>query len=66
MYSSIDAITRLSINFENDCTKMYHTNEQRREKTCLTRSDTIRAVQPQRMAIGLKFRIYEVEGKQRL
>ena len=28
----------------------------------LTRSDTNRAVQPQRMARGLKFRIKEVEG----
>ena len=26
------------------------------------RSDTNRAVQPQRMAIGLKFRIYVIEG----
>ena len=29
---------------------------------CLTRSDTNRAVQPQKMARGLKFRIQEVEG----
>ena len=28
-----------------------------REKTCLTRSDTNRSVQPQKMARGLKFRI---------
>ena len=27
-----------------------------------TRSDTNRAVQPQKMASGLKFRIYEIEG----
>ena len=27
-----------------------------------TRSDTNRAVQPQKMAIGLKFRIEEAEG----
>ena len=35
------------------------------EKTCLrevTRSDTNLAAQPQKLARGLKFQIYEVEG----
>ena len=37
-------------------------HEPRREKTCLTRSDTNPVVQPQKMAGGLTFRIKEVEG----
>ena len=39
--------------------------ELRHEQPCLrvrTRSDTNRAVQPQKMARGVKFQIYEVEG----
>ena len=41
-------------------------SELRHEQSCLrvpTRSDTNRAVQPQKMARGLKFQIKEVEGE---
>ena len=44
-------------------TGVYRVYEPRCEKTCpRARVSTNRAVQPQNIARGLKFRIYEVEG----